>query len=48
MTVATGGSRATGITVEDIVFVSQGRPFVTFSQVQDPRGLVKLIKSITK
>jgi hypothetical protein len=44
----TGGSRSTGMTIGDIVFVSQGRPFITFSQVQDPRGLVKLIKSISK
>jgi hypothetical protein len=44
----TGGSRSTGMTIGDIVFVSQGRPFVTFSQVQDPRGLAKLIKSIRK
>ena len=44
----TGGSRSTGMTIGDIVFVSQGRPFITFSQVQDPRGLVKLIKSINK
>jgi hypothetical protein len=44
----TGGSRSTGITIGDIVFVSQGRPFIKFHQVQDPRGLVKLIKSISK
>jgi hypothetical protein len=44
----TGGSRSTGITIGDIVFVSQGRPFITFNQVQDPRGLAKLIKSISK
>jgi hypothetical protein len=43
-----GGSRSTGMTIGDIVFVSQGRPFITFSQVQDPRGLAKLIKSIRK
>jgi hypothetical protein len=44
----TGGSRSTGMTIGDVVFVSQGRPFITFSQVQDPRGLAKLIKSIRK
>jgi hypothetical protein len=44
----TGSSRSTGITIGDIVFVSQGRPFITFNQVEDPRGLVKLVKSITK
>jgi hypothetical protein len=44
----TGSSRSTGITIGDIVFVSQGRPFITFNQVQDPRGLVKLVKSISK
>jgi hypothetical protein len=26
----TGSSKSTGITVGDIVFVSQGRPFITF------------------
>ena len=44
----TSGSRSTGITIGDIVFVSQGRPFITFNQIQDPRGLVKLVKSISK
>jgi hypothetical protein len=44
----TGGSRSTGMTIGDVVFVSQGRPFITFSQVQDPRGLAKLIKSISR
>jgi hypothetical protein len=44
----TGGSSSTGMTIGDVVFVSQGRPFITFSQVQDPRGLAKLIKSISK
>jgi hypothetical protein len=43
-----GGSRSTGMTIGDVVFVSQGRPFITFSQVQDPHGLAKLIKSISK
>jgi hypothetical protein len=38
----------TGVTIGDVVIVSQGRPFITFSQVQDPRGLAKLIKSISK
>ena len=44
----TSGSRSTGITIGDIVFISQGRPFITFNQIQDPRGLVKLVKSISK
>jgi hypothetical protein len=44
----TGSSRSTGITIGDIVFVSQGRSFITFSQVQDPSGLVKFIKSISR
>jgi hypothetical protein len=44
----TGGSRSTGMTIGDVVFVGEGRPIVTFSQVQDPRGLAKLIKSIRK
>jgi len=43
-----GGSRSTGMTFGDIVFVSQGRPFITFRQVQDPHGLAKLIKSASK
>lgn len=42
----TSTSRSTGITVGDIVFVSQGKPIITFHQIQDPRGLVKLVKSI--
>jgi hypothetical protein len=44
----TGSNRSTGITIGDVVFVSQGRPFITFNQVQDPHGLAKLIKSISK
>jgi hypothetical protein len=44
----TGSSRSTGITISDIVFISQGGPIITFHQVQDPRGLVKLVKSISK
>jgi len=36
------------MTFGDIVFVSQGRPFITFRQVQDPHGLAKLIKSASK
>ena len=44
----TGTTRSTGVTIGDIVFISQGRPFITFYQVQDPRGLTKLVKSISK
>jgi hypothetical protein len=44
----TGSSRSTGITISDIVFISQGGHIITFHQVQDPRGLVKLVKSISK
>jgi hypothetical protein len=35
-------------TVGDVVFVSQGRPFITFHQVQDPDGYAKQIKSFRR
>ena len=44
----TGGGTSTGITIGDIVFVSQGKPIITLHQVQDPRGLAKLVKSMSK
>jgi hypothetical protein len=43
-----GTTRSSGTTVGDVVFIAQGRPIVTFTQIQDPRGLVKLVKSIMK
>lgn len=43
-----GANRSTGITIGDIVFVSQGRPIIIFHQIQDPCGLVKLVKFICK
>lgn len=44
----TGGSTSTGITIGVVVFVSQGKPIITLYQVQDPRGLAKLVKSMSK
>ncbi len=43
-----GTTRSSGTTVGDVVFIAQGRPIVTFTQIQDPSGLVKLVKSIMK
>jgi hypothetical protein len=47
-TAGTGTSSSTGVTIGNVVFVSQGRPIITFYNIQDPRGLVKLVKSISK
>ena len=44
----TGTSSSTGVTIGNVVFVSQGKPIITFYNIQDPRGLVKLVKSISK
>lgn len=42
----TGSSR--GITVGDIAFICQGQPVITFHQIPDPVGIVRLAKAAKK
>jgi ribosomal protein L40E len=41
-------SRGTSETIGDVVFMKDGIPFITFSQISDPSGLVRLAKTIKK
>jgi hypothetical protein len=43
-----GTSRSTGISVGDVVFMYQGRPYIIFKQITDPNGVARLVKSTRK
>lgn len=43
-----GNTRSKSITVGDLVFVYQGRPYITFSQISDPYGVARLAKAARK
>ena len=36
------------MTVGDVQFIAEGRPYITFGQVGDPHGLATLVKSLKK
>jgi ribosomal protein L40E len=39
-------SRTTSLTIGDLQFIAEGRPYITFRQLGDPNGLARLIKSL--
>jgi hypothetical protein len=41
----TGSTQSKSKTVGDVVFMRQGKPVITFSQIADPHGVVRLAKS---
>lgn len=43
-----GTSRSTGISIGDVVFMYQGRPYIIFEQIADPNGVARLAKSTRK
>jgi hypothetical protein len=43
-----GTSRSKGVSVGDIVFMYQGRPYIIFKQITDPNGVLRLAKSARK
>jgi hypothetical protein len=43
-----GTSRSTGVSVGDVVFMYQGRPYIVFRQITDPNGVARLAKSARK
>jgi hypothetical protein len=43
-----GSSTSKGISVGDVVFMYQGRPYIIFKQIADPNGVVRLAKSARK
>jgi len=46
MVAGSGNTNTTSRTLGDLVFIFDGKPFVTFSQISDPHGLARLLKSI--
>ena len=34
------------MTIGDVVFIADGKPYITFRQVSDPHGLASVVKSI--
>jgi ribosomal protein L40E len=44
----TGNTNTTSSTLGDLVFICGGSPFITFSQISDPHGLARLVKSIKR
>lgn len=43
-----GNARTTSMTIGDVVFIADGKPYITFRQVSDPHGLASVVKSIRK
>jgi hypothetical protein len=43
-----GNTKTTSMTVGDIVFIAEGKPYITFRQISDPHGLARVVKSIRK
>jgi hypothetical protein len=39
-------SRTTSLTIGDVQFIAEGRPYIPFMQVGDPHGLARLVKSL--
>jgi double zinc ribbon protein len=39
-------TKGTSVTLGDVVFIAEGKPFITFSQVTDPHGLARVVKSL--
>ena len=50
MRTGTGNTRTTSssITIGDVIFMVDGRPFITFTQIKDPHGLARIAKSVMK
>ncbi len=44
----TGKTTTSSITIGDVVFMVDGRPFITFHQIRDPHGLARITKSVKK
>jgi double zinc ribbon protein len=42
----TRNTKGTSVTLGDVVIIAGGKPFITFSQVADPHGLARVVKSI--
>lgn len=43
-----GKTRTTSISIGDVVFMVDGRPFITFNQIRDPHGVSRIVKSVKK
>jgi hypothetical protein len=43
-----GNSKTTSVTIGDVSFIYDGKPFIKFTQVSDPNGLASVVKSIRK
>ena len=41
-------TRSTSVTYGDVVFFANGQPFITFYQIRDPHGIVRIAKSAKK
>jgi hypothetical protein len=44
----TGKTTTSSITIGDVIFMVDGRSFITFQQIRDPHGLVRITKSVKK
>jgi hypothetical protein len=44
----TGKTTTSSITIGDLIFMVDGSPFITFSQIRDPHGLARITKSVKK
>ena len=38
-------TKGTSVTIGDVVFIADGKPFITFNQVADPHGLARVVRS---
>lgn len=36
------------MTIGDVIFIAEGKPYITFSQIADPHGLASVVKSLRK
>ncbi|MGI0026604.1 MAG: hypothetical protein ACREAD_02035 [Nitrosopumilaceae archaeon] len=46
--ISSGKSSSKSVTVGDLVFMSGGRPFITWSGITDPNGLKRMVTAIKK
>jgi len=44
----TGKTTTSSITIGDVIFMVDGRPFITFHQIKDPHGLARITKSVKR
>ncbi len=44
----TSKTTTSSITIGDVIFMVDGRPFITFQQIKDPHGLARITKSVKK